>query len=109
MAAPAAAPAARRGRPAKAEGKGWASAVAADPDAFASVPRKKRGRKRGKHISDDEVLSQLQEVVSAAGKDGISARQAAQQAGVFYPRAIAVMDANFKKSGAGKWTRYTVK
>lgn len=99
----------RRGRPPKAESRGWATTISTDPAAFSSTaPRKKRGRKRGKHIPDEEALSMLSQAVGAAGPDGISARQASQLSGVFYPRAITLMDKNFKKSGSGKWTRYTI-
>jgi hypothetical protein len=49
----------------------------------------------------------LSRVVSSAGKEGISARKASQLSGIFYPRAIKLMDDHFKKSGSGKWTRYS--
>ena len=64
---------------------------------------------RGPRLSDAEVVERLAKVVKAAGDDGISARSAAEAAGVFYLRAIKVMDANFKKTGVAKWTRYRVK
>jgi len=99
---------AKRGRPAG-SGKGWAAALSTDPEAFTGAPRKRRGRKRGKHIGDADALAMLTKVVTATGKEGISARKAAQTSGIFYPRAISLMDKNFKKSGSGKWTRYTSK
>jgi len=99
---------AKRG-PAGKTSKGCASAVAADPSAFAASPRKGRGRKRGKRIGDADAIAMLSKTVSAAGSDGVSARQAAQSSGVFYPRAIGLMGKHFKKSGSGKWTRYTLK
>lgn len=64
---------------------------------------------RGPRLSDDEVVERLAKVVKAAGEEGISARSAAEAAGVFYLRAIKVMDANFKKTGVAKWTRYRIK
>ncbi|HEX2750858.1 MAG TPA: hypothetical protein VHM91_22825 [Verrucomicrobiales bacterium] len=94
------------GRPPKAS-KGWAAGAMADAGAYDAAPRKRRGRKRGKHVPDSDALAQLAKVVASAGKDGVSARQASQISGIFYPRAIKLMDDNFKKSGSGKWTRYT--
>jgi hypothetical protein len=97
-------PGRKPGRPPKAA-KGWASGVPAG--GFDAAPRKRRGRKRGKHVPDSDALAVLTKVVSSAGKEGISARQASQLSGIFYPRAIKLMDDNFRKSGSGKWTRYT--
>ena len=98
---------ARRGRKPKAESKGWAASIGTS--SAPSKGPKKRGRKRGKQVPDEEALASLTKAVVAAGADGISARNAAETSGVFYPRAIKLMDANFKKSGSGKWTRYRVK
>ena len=94
-------------RPAKSSGKGWASELSATLASSSSGSRKAGGR--GKRLSEDEVVERLRKVVAAAGSEGISARAAAQQADVFYLRAIKAMDNNFVKSGAGKWTRYTIK
>ncbi len=100
-------PAGRKpGRPPKAS-KGWAASALADAGAYEAAPRKRRGRKRGKHIPDNEALALLSKVVASSGKEGVSARQASQLSGIFYPRAIKLMDENFKKSGSGKWTRYS--
>ena len=90
----------RRTRKVKEETKGWAGEL--------SSP-KRRGRRKGKHISDEEALAALTKVVVAAGAEGISARHASEKSGVFYQRAIALMNDSFKKTGSGKWTRYTVK
>ncbi|HWB07285.1 MAG TPA: hypothetical protein VG796_29945 [Verrucomicrobiales bacterium] len=98
-------PGRRPGRPPKAA-KGWAGA-SSDTGSFDAAPRKRRGRKRGKHIPDNDALGMLSRVVSSAGKEGISARKASQLSGIFYPRAIKLMDDHFKKSGSGKWTRYS--
>lgn len=100
---------ARRGRPPKRESKGWAAALSAGPREPTGAPRKRRGRKRGKHIADADALAMLTKVVTAAGKDGVSARKAAKASGIFYPRAIKIMNKNFRKSGSAKWTRYTAK
>lgn len=64
---------------------------------------------RGPRLSDAEVVERLAKVVKAAGEEGISARSAAEAAGVFYLRAIKVMDNHFKKTGVAKWTRYRLK
>ena len=75
----------------------------------ASVGRAKkasRGGPRGPRLTDQQAIDRLTKEVKAAGSGGISARSAAQKSGVFYLRAIKLMDANFKKSGTGKWTRY---
>lgn len=91
-------------RPAK-SGKGWAAELL--PSSTSSAPRKSGGR--GKRLSEEEVVERLRRVVAAAGGEGISARAAAQEAGVFYLRAIKAMDTSFVKTGSGKWTRYTIK
>ena len=75
----------------------------------ASVGRAKkasRGGPRGPRLTDQQAIDRLTKEVKAAGSGGISARSAAQKSGVFYLRAIKLMDATFKKSGTGKWTRY---
>ncbi len=95
---------AKAGKAAKA-GKGWASELGAEPSV--RQPRKSKGR--GKRVSDEDVIERLRKVVAAAGSEGISARAAAEKAGVFYLRAIKIMPDNFAKSGSGKWTRYTIK
>ncbi len=96
-------------RPAKVS-KGWAADIA--PVLAGSPPfsgGKSSGAGRGKRLSEEEVVDRLRKVVAAAGSEGISARAAAQEAGVFYLRAIKAMDGAFVKSGSGKWTRYTTK
>lgn len=94
--------------------KGWAAELSTSdsaPAAPAPAPtysyRKSNGR--GKRLPEDEVVERLRRVVASAGSEGISARAAAQEAGVFYLRAIKAMDGNFVKTGSGKWTRYTTK
>ena len=64
------------------------------------------GGPRGPRLTDQQAMERLTKEVKTAGASGISARSAAQKSGVFYLRAIKLMDANFKKSGTGKWTRY---
>ncbi len=93
----------RKARPGRPASKGWAAEIQSSP---AGPQPKPRGRKRGKHVPDEEALKKLSTVVKGAGSDGISARSAAQIAGVFYPRAIKLLNENFRKSGSGKWTRY---
>lgn len=85
--------------------KGWAADLV--PSLGSTSGKKSSGR--GKRFSEEEVVERLRKVVAAAGSEGISARAAAQQAGVFYLRAIKAMDNAFTKTGSGKWTRYTVK
>ena len=92
-------------RPSKAA-KGWASDLVPSLPSPA-VTRKSGGR--GKRLSEEEVVERLRKVVAAAGSEGISARAAAKQAGVFYLRAIKSMNDSFVKNGSGKWTRYTIK
>jgi hypothetical protein len=70
---------------------------------------KKRGRRPGKRIPDDVLLERLKAFVAAAGKEGVSAREAAARCDIFYPKAIGLMKNAFKAHGTGKWTRYTVK
>lgn len=65
-----------------------------------------RGGPRGPRLTDQQAIERLTKEVKAAGAAGISARAAALNSGVFYLRAIKLMDATFKKSGTGKWTRY---
>ena len=88
---------------------GWAAELAVDPRALAGKRGKKRGRPRGKRVSDEDALAKITRRVAAAGKEGTSARKVSLASGLFYPRVISLMNANFKKGGEGKWTRYTVK
>ena len=108
----------RKGRPpgSGAKGKrpkittGWAADLTAKPlKASATDDGKGRGRPRGKRVSDEDALAKITRIVAAAGKEGTSARKVSLASGLFYPRVITLMDGNFKKSGEGKWTRYTVK
>jgi hypothetical protein len=87
-----------------------APAAAAAPAAKAPAARggKRKGPK-GRRLKEAEVVERLAREVQAAGKEGVSARAAAQKAGIFYLRAIKVMTKHFKKTGTGKWTRYTMK
>lgn len=92
--------------------KGWATELASAPASPTPASSSNAGRKpggRGKRLSEEEVVDRLRKVVAAAGSEGISARAAALQADVFYLRAIKAMDGAFVKTGAGKWTRYTIK
>lgn len=100
-------------RPVK-SAKGWASDLvpALEYDSAGTFPAKRKYTKsgsRGKRLSDEDVIERLRKVVASAGSEGISARSAAEQAGVFYLRAIKAMGDTFVKSGSGKWTRYTIK
>ena len=105
----------RKGRPpgsASGRGKstkGWATELASNPQAFSAKPRKSRGRPRGKRVTDEEALAKITKIVAAAGKDGTSARKVSIASDLFYPRVIALMADKFKKSGEGRWTRYSVK
>lgn len=95
-------------RPAK-ENRGWVADLVPQDNGGASEPIRNiisTGRRR---MSEDEVLERLRGAVAASGDEGISARQAAMDTGVFYLRAIKVMDEHFVKKGSGKWTRYTLK
>jgi hypothetical protein len=113
--APAAAPAKRGRKPGSGRKAGSGNKAAAKPvaDAKPAAPAKRAGKKgtgkRGKRLSHDEVITRLTAAVRAAGSEGISARQAAANSGVFYLRALDVMDKAFRKTGTGKWTRYTIK
>ncbi len=93
--------------PAKAT-KGWAAELST-PSSTGKRPYNRKTTGTGKRLSDEEVADRLRKVVAAAGSEGISARAAAIQSGVFYVRAIKAMDGKFVKTGAGKWTRYTIK
>jgi hypothetical protein len=73
------------------------------------TPPTAKGGPRGPRLSSEDVVERLTKAVKAAGSEGISARSAAENAGVFYLRAIKVMDENFVKTGSGKWTRYRIK
>ena len=94
--------------------KGWASEVQSGGWAEAATPRGKsgagkRGRRPGKRVPDEHVLPTITKLVAAAGKEGISARKVSQATGIFYPRVVKLMDANFKKTGERKWSRYHAK
>jgi hypothetical protein len=75
----------------------------------AAAGAKTRGGPRGPRLSDDEVTRRLTEAVKGAGAEGISARQAAMDTGVFYIRAGVIMKKLFKRKGSGKWTRFVAK
>lgn len=93
-------------RPAK-ENRGWvADLVPAEGGGGETIRSLSSGRRR---MTEEEVLERLRGAVAASGEEGISARQAAMDTGVFYLRAIKVMDEHFVKKGSGKWTRYTLK
>lgn len=104
-ASPAAAPSGKRQKITK----GWAAELEANPFAFADQPRKKRGRPKGKRMSDEDAMTMITQLVAAAGKEGTSARKVAKASGLFYPRVIELMADKFNKTGEGKWTRYSLK
>ena len=89
--------------------KGWAADLLPPVEGVPETLLSHRPGGRNKRLTDEEVVERLRRVVIAAGSEGISARAAAEQANVFYLRAIKVMGETFSKSGAGKWTRYTIK
>lgn len=93
-------------RPAK-ESRGWVADLMPQNASGTGAPTSSGGGRR--RMSDEEVLERLRGAVAAAGEEGISARQAAMDTGVFYLRAIKIMDDHFNKKGSGKWTRYTLK
>ena len=70
---------------------------------------KRRGRRPGKRIPDEVALANIKKLVVAAGKEGISGRKVSQETGLFYQRVVGLLDANFKKTGERKWTRYFAK
>lgn len=107
------APSKASGRGAR-SGKGWTTEMPSAGWPELSAPRgksgpKKRGRRPGKRVPDEQVLPSLTRLVAAAGKEGISARKVSQATGIFYPRVVKLMDANFKKTGERKWSRYHIK
>ena len=104
--APAAAPAVKAARGTKAA-KPEKAAKPAKP-AKAGGP-KRRGRRPGKRIPDEVALANIKKLVVAAGKEGISGRKVSQETGLFYQRVVGLLDANFKKTGERKWTRYFAK
>jgi len=89
---------------------GGTGPVSASPAAEPAVKGgRRRRRKRYQRFSDEEAVAALKEAVAGSGSEGIAGKQASEHSGVSYPRAIKLLDANFKKSGSGKWTRYTMK
>lgn len=95
-------------------GKGWATDLQSSGWSEPAAPRgksgpKKRGRRPGKRVPDEHVLPTITRLIAASGKEGISARKVSQATGIFYPRVVKLMDANFKKTGERKWSRYHVK
>ena len=96
--------------PRAAASKAAGSAAAAPrTKAAARTGPKKRGRRPGKRIPDDVLLEQIRDIVTAAGPDGISAREVASRTEIFYPKVIKLMKPVFKARGKGKWTRYMLK
>jgi hypothetical protein len=70
---------------------------------------KKRGRRAGPRVPDEQVLPSITKLVSASGKEGISARKVSDATGHFYPRVLKLMEMHFKKTGERKWSRYHLK
>ncbi len=97
-------------RPSRAS-RGWAVDLApgAAPAADAAPVIPTTRRRSSRRMSDEDLVERLRKVVADAGSEGISARAAANQAGVLYIRANKIMAENFTKQGSGKWTRYTSK
>lgn len=56
-----------------------------------------------------DILPRLTEIVSNAGQSGITAKEAAYLAGIPYFRALPLMKAHFRHSGAKRNSSYTVK
>jgi hypothetical protein len=101
-----------KGRPTKAAAAAAAAASAdAGSEGLAPAPkRRKKGRgSRGPRLSEGDALARLSKVVKSAGPEGISGRQAAIEAGIFYLRALKVLRKNFTVRGSGKWTRFSMK
>ncbi len=74
------------------------------------VGRPKSGTgSRGPRLTDAQAGEKLAAAVKAAGAEGISAKAAAEEAGVNYIRAGKLIKKLFKVRGAGKWTRYFIK
>ena len=96
------------------KGKGWTAAMPS-ASGWSPEPRraktgpKRRGRRPGKRVPDDQILPAITKLVSASGKEGISGRKVAEEIGVFYPRVVKIMEANFRKTGERKWSRYHLK
>jgi len=95
-------------------GKGWAASMPAS-GGWTPNPRrgkagpKKRGRRPGKRVPDEEILPSITRLVRESGGEGISARKVSEAIGVFYPRVAKIMEGNFKKTGERKWSRYHLK
>jgi len=101
-----AAPVSRAATGRKTKVTGWADdLIAAQP---ARGP-KKRGRRPGKRVADDDALAAITKIVAAAGKEGVSGRKVAQATGLHYPRVVKIMDQAFRKTGERKWSRYHAK
>jgi len=95
-------------------GKGWAGGIQATGNWTPSPRRskagpKKRGRRPGKRVPDEDILPAITRLVSGSGAEGISARKVSEAIGVFYPRVVKMMERNFKRTGERKWSRYHLK
>lgn len=93
-------------------GKGWVSSLPPSGDWTPKARRagpKKRGRRPGKRVPDEEILPSITRLVRESGGEGISARKVSEAIGVFYPRVVKIMEGNFKKTGERKWSRYHLK
>ena len=112
VSAPAAAAAPGKRGPGRKKKESWAPAAAGAVAAARPAKGGKRGRKPGPRISDEEVIEVILKFVREAGSEGTSARAIADSNNLFYPRVNGLIKKHkdkFKKSGAGKWTRYTIK
>lgn len=73
-------------------------------------PKGRRGRRgKRKRFTDEDAVAALTAAVRAGGREGIAGKQASEASGVSYPRAMQLLGANFKRSGGGKWTRFTLR
>jgi hypothetical protein len=75
----------------------------------ATALRKVGARKKRSRVARADALAVLSEVIGAAGKDGMSGREAAKKAGVPYNSALKILNAHFAKAGRARGGRFTVK
>ncbi len=111
--APAAAEApVKRGR-GRAKKASWVDAPAAPAAKATRAPKtNRRGRRPGPRTNDTEALETLLSAVRSTGSEGTSARAISDVSGIFYPRVNGLLKKHkdkFKRTGSGKWTRYTIK
>ncbi len=70
------------------------------------IARKGRGKGKRSRVAREDALERLSVILSSAGAEGISGREAAKQAGISYGSALKILNGHFKKVGRARGGRF---